>query len=58
VRAFARAVLGGRPVPIDVFRAMDYTVPGLLSEQSILRAGAPLPVPDLREPDPSPATPP
>jgi predicted dehydrogenase len=57
VRAFARAVLEGRPVPIDVYRAMDYTVPGLVSEQSILRDGAPLPVPDLREPLPSPAAP-
>jgi predicted dehydrogenase len=49
VRDFCRAVLAGRPVPIDVYRAMDYTLPGLISEQSILQDGAPLPVPDLRE---------
>jgi predicted dehydrogenase len=49
VRAFARAVLDGRPVPIDVYRAMDYTVPGLVSEQSIAQDGAPLPVPDFRD---------
>jgi hypothetical protein len=49
VRAFCRAVLDGRPMPIDVYRAMDYTLPGLISEQSILQDGAPLPVPDLRE---------
>ena len=36
-------------MPIDVYRAMDYTVPGLASEQSILQDGAPVPVPDLRD---------
>ena len=49
VREFLRAVLDGKRPPIDVYRAMDYTVPGLISEQSILQGGAPLPVPDLRE---------
>ena len=47
-REFLRAVLDGKHPPIDVYRAMDYTVPGLISEQSILMGGAPLPVPDLR----------
>jgi predicted dehydrogenase len=51
VREFLRAVLEGRRPPIDVYRAMDYTVPGLISEQSIMRGGVPLPVPDLRELD-------
>ena len=49
VREFLQAVLDGRRPPIDVYRAMDYTVPGLISEQSILQGGVPLPVPDLRE---------
>jgi predicted dehydrogenase len=48
VRDFARAILDGRPVPIDVYRAMDYTVPGLISEQSIAQQGAPVAVPYLR----------
>ncbi len=48
VREFLGAVLEGRRPPIDVYRAMDYTVPGLISEQSILQGGAPLPVPDFR----------
>ena len=39
----------GGPVPIDVYRAMDYTVPGLISEQSIALGGVPVPVPDLRD---------
>jgi hypothetical protein len=33
---------------LDVYRAMDYTVPGLISEQSIAQGGVPLPVPDFR----------
>jgi len=48
VREFLHAVQEGRTPPIDVYRAMDYTVPGLISEQSIAQGGVPLPVPDLR----------
>jgi predicted dehydrogenase len=48
VRDFLHAVLEGHTPPIDVFRAMDYTVPGLISELSIAQGGVPLPVPDLR----------
>jgi predicted dehydrogenase len=47
-REFLHAVLNGKRPPIDVYRAMDYTVPGIISEQSILQGGVPLPVPDLR----------
>ncbi|HEX2186606.1 MAG TPA: Gfo/Idh/MocA family oxidoreductase [Chloroflexota bacterium] len=50
VRDFLQAILAGRTPPIDVYRAMDYTVPGLISEQSILQGGTPLPVPDFRQP--------
>ncbi|MBI3969720.1 MAG: Gfo/Idh/MocA family oxidoreductase [Chloroflexi bacterium] len=49
VRDFVQAILHGRTPPIDVYRAMDYTVPGLISEQSIVQGGVPLPVPDFRE---------
>lgn len=49
VRDFVQSVLDSRPPAIDVYRAMDYTVPGLISEQSIAQDGAPVPVPDLRE---------
>jgi predicted dehydrogenase len=48
-RAFARSVLEGAPPPIDVDRAMDFTLPGLMSEQSIASGGAPVGVPDSRE---------
>ena len=47
-RDFLNAILDGRTPPIDVYRAMDYTLPGLVSEESIARGGVPLPVPDLR----------
>jgi predicted dehydrogenase len=49
VRDFVQAIRAGKKPPIDVYRAMDYTVPGLISEQSIAQGGVPLPVPDLRE---------
>jgi predicted dehydrogenase len=48
VREFADAVLGGRRSPIDVFDALDFTVPGLVSRESLRRGGQPLPVPDFR----------
>ncbi|MDQ3700713.1 MAG: Gfo/Idh/MocA family oxidoreductase [Chloroflexota bacterium] len=49
VRDFVAAVRSGEAPPIDVFRALEYTVPGLISEQSIAQGGAPLPVPDFRQ---------
>ena len=57
VRDFVTAIRDGAPPPIDVYRAMDYTVPGIISEQSIAAGGAPLPVPDLRDLDAAPGTP-
>jgi predicted dehydrogenase len=48
VRAFVDSILNGAPPPIDVFGALDMTVPGLVSEESINNGGIPLPVPDFR----------
>ena len=45
---FIAAIRAGQPPPIDVYRALDYTVPGLISEQSIAQGGVPLPIPDFR----------
>jgi predicted dehydrogenase len=45
---FLAAVLAGRRPPIDVYRALDYTLPGLVSERSIAQGGVPLAVPDPR----------
>jgi len=49
VRDFVRAVRGEAPCPIGIHEAMDMTIPGLVSQQSILQGGAWLPVPDSRE---------
>ena len=48
VRDFVDAIVSGRPAPIDVYRALDFTVPGLISEESIERGGVPRAVPDFR----------
>jgi hypothetical protein len=47
-RAFARSVVEGTAPPIDVDRAMDFTLPGLVSEGSIAGGGSPVEVPDSR----------
>jgi predicted dehydrogenase len=47
-REFVSSVLNGTAPPIDVYRALDFTAPGLVSEQSIVQGGVPLPVPDFR----------
>ncbi len=48
-REFADCILHDRPSPIDVHRAMDYTVPGVCAVQSTLQGGAAVEIPDLRE---------
>jgi predicted dehydrogenase/GNAT superfamily N-acetyltransferase len=47
--AWRDAILGRRPNEIDVHAAMDMTLPGLVSQESIRRGGAWLPVPDSRD---------
>ena len=51
VRDFVDSVLTDTPPPMDVYTAMDFTVPGLVSEQSIANGGAPMEVPDFRKID-------
>ena len=46
---FVDAALGGRPPAIGVHEAMDMTLPGLVSQQSITEGGRWLNVPDSRE---------
>lgn len=48
VREFVDCVLQDTRPPIDLYDALDMTVPGLVSEESIRRGGQPLPVPDFR----------
>lgn len=47
--AFIDALLADRSPPIDVDRAMDMTLPGLISQHSMTEAGAWLDVPDSRD---------
>ena len=46
---FVAAIRGGSEPPIGVHEAMDMTLPGLLSQQSIREGGRWLDVPDSRE---------
>jgi predicted dehydrogenase len=49
VRDFVDSVIHGTKPPIDVYDALDFTVPGLVSQESVRREGEPLPVPDFRQ---------
>jgi len=49
VRDFLRAVRGEAPAPVGLHEAMDMTLPGLISQQSIAQRGRWLPVPDSRD---------
>ncbi len=46
---FLDTVTGRRPCPIGIHEAMDMTLPGLLSQQSMLQGGAWVDVPDSRD---------
>jgi hypothetical protein len=46
-RTFVESVRSGTPA-IDVYRGLDMTLPGLVSQESIRRGGAPVSVPDFR----------
>ena len=48
-RDFARVIRGEIANPLDIHAALDMTLPGLISQQSIAQGGAWLPVPDSRE---------
>jgi predicted dehydrogenase len=45
---FTKALLEDRPIPIDVFRMADFTLPGILAARSAELGGQPVVVPDLR----------
>jgi predicted dehydrogenase len=46
---FVYTIIEGTPCPIGIHEAMDMTLPGLISQQSILEAGQWIEVPDSRE---------
>ena len=49
LRDFLAAVRREAPVPIDVYRGLDYTLPGICAITSAAQGGAPIAVPDPRE---------
>jgi predicted dehydrogenase len=49
VDAFMRAILEGGPAPIDVYRGLEMTLPGILGFRSAYEGSIPLEVPDLRQ---------
>ncbi len=49
VMDFVDAIKGLKPPPIGIHEAMDMTLPGLVSQESIRREGEWLPVPDSRD---------
>jgi len=48
VHSFIQSVRNDTSPPIDVYTALDWTLPGLVSEQSIEAGGVPITVPDPR----------
>ena len=53
-REFAHSVLTGSPPPIDIDAALEWTAAGLCSQISIANGGAPIRVPDFRDPNQRP----
>ena len=51
LRDFVDCILQDTEPPLDVYTALDFTVPGLVSEQSIANGGVPVEVPDFRNLD-------
>lgn len=45
---FANALLQGRPSPIDVYRAIEFSLPGMIASRSAELGGMPLSIPDMR----------
>lgn len=48
VDGFVQAVLKGTAAPIDVYRSVDFSVPGLCAHRSAEQGGTPVDVPDFR----------
>ncbi len=49
MKDFIAAVHGEQEPAIDVYRGLDYTVPGICAMESLAQGGAVIPVPDFRE---------
>lgn len=53
-RAFVQAIRSDSPPPIDIDTALEWTAAGLCSQISIANGGAPIRVPDFRDPQQRP----
>jgi len=49
VKNFIDAIINEKPSPIDVYTAMDMTLPGILGYRSAVEGNTPLEVPDFRK---------
>ena len=47
-RHFTESLLDGKPPPIDVYRAIEYTLPGILAARSAELGGQSIAIPDMR----------
>ncbi len=54
-RHFTDTLLEDRPSPIDVYRAIEYALPGVIAARSAELGGTPIAIPDLRR-EPRPGT--
>ena len=45
---FTQTILEGKPSPVDVYRAIEFALPGILANKSASLGGAPITIPDLR----------
>ncbi len=48
IREIVDCIVNDTKPPVDIYDALDMTVPGLVSEESINRGGTPIHVPDFR----------
>ncbi|TFJ92094.1 Gfo/Idh/MocA family protein [Lentibacillus salicampi] len=49
IQDFIRSIVEGKPVTIDVYRALGMTIPGILSEESISNGGKTVSMPDIKD---------
>lgn len=49
IKDYLDSILNDKPVPIDIYRALELTIPCILSEESISSGGNQVKIPDFRE---------
>lgn len=48
VKEFVQCIRENKPVKIDIYKALEFTLPGILSEESVRNGGTPIEVPDVQ----------